>query len=86
MRSSGKWDDISDVGHARHEEQQTLETETETGVRRGTEFAGVEVPPVLFLRHAQFVHTVEQFLVVSLTLGAADDFTDGRVKIEIFLY
>ena len=45
MRGARERDDVADVGHAGDEQQQALETEPESGVRGGTVFAGLQVPP-----------------------------------------
>ena len=43
--SAGEGDDVTDVGHAGHKENETLEAEAESRVGNGTEAASVKIPP-----------------------------------------
>ena len=42
---------IANVRHTGHEKQQTLETETETGMRTSTVLASIEIPPHILHRN-----------------------------------
>ena len=50
--SAREWDNVTDVGHAGNEEEQSLESETESAVRGRSEAACVEVPLETLAAHA----------------------------------
>ena len=73
---SGEGNDIADVLHTRHEEDQALEAESEAGMRTCAPAAGVEIPPEMGLVHLPLVDLCHEFVVVLLTDGASDDLAD----------
>ena len=75
---AGEWDDVADVGHTGYEEHEAFESESEAGVRHGTESAGIEIPPHVLHRNAELVDACAEFIVVGFTFGTTDDFTDFR--------
>ena len=72
---AGEGDDVADVGHAGHEEQQALEAQAETAVGHGAEAARVEVPPHVLHGDVQLGDALHELVVVGLALAAADDLT-----------
>ena len=73
-------DDVADVGHARNEQQQALESQAESAVRAAAEAAGVDVPLEVAAAHLQLVDAALQFLQVGFAFGSADDLADLREK------
>ena len=69
---------IAYVLHARYEEHQSLEAQTETGVRSGTETTGVQIPPHIFHRDMPTLDLFVQQVQTLLTHATADDLTDLR--------
>ena len=45
--NTGEGDDVTDVFHARHKQEQALEAQTESSVGGGTVLAKVDVPVVM---------------------------------------
>ena len=80
FRCSREWDDVTDVGHTCHEEQQPLEAKAETAVRAASEPAGIDVPLKVIPAHLQFVNACFKFLERSLSFGTSNDLTDLREK------
>ncbi len=70
--------DITDIRHARHEQQQTLKAQTEPGVGTRTELTGIEIPPHILHRDVKFVNARHQLVVIRFTLGTANDFSNLR--------
>ena len=70
---SGEGTDIADVLHTRHEEDQSLEAESEAGMRTGAPSAGVEIPPEVCLVHLSLVDLGHELVVALFTDGASDD-------------
>ena len=68
VRSAGERNDVADVSHTCHEEQQALEAEAEARVGAGTILAGVEIPPHILHGDTQLLNASEQLVIVSLTL------------------
>ena len=58
VRSAGERNDVADVSHTCHEEQQALEAEAEARVRHGAVAAGVDVPLEVLAGHAQLVDEI----------------------------
>ena len=73
VRRTGEGDDITNVGHTCHEEQQTLEAEAEARVGAGTILAGVEIPPHILHGDTQLLYASEQLVIVGLTLQDQKD-------------
>lgn len=71
---SWEGDDIADVCHAGYEQDQALKSESESGMGRGSEPAGIEVPPDVFLRNMHFAAAFRQFFKIFFALGTAYDF------------
>ena len=78
LRGSGEWYDVADVLHAGDEEDESLESESESGMRAGAPSAGVEIPPEVGLVHLSLVDLCHELVVALLTDGASDDLADLR--------
>jgi len=73
---SGERNDVADVLHSGHEEDEALEAEAETGVGTGSPAAGVEIPPEMGLVHLATSDFGEELGVALFTDRATDDLSD----------
>ena len=71
---------VTDVGHTRYKEQQAFKTQSETGMRTGTELTRIQIPPHILHRNVKFFDTGHQLVVVRFTFRTTDNFTDLREK------
>src|SRR5574344_730311 len=78
--STGEGNDVADVLHTGHKEQQAFKTQAETGVWASAIATGVEVPQHIFHGDVEFLDACHEFFVVLFTHGAADDFANLREK------
>lgn len=67
-----KWDDIPDVLHASSEENQSLESKSESGVRDRSKTAKVEVPAVLLQRQTHLPDPSRQHVLALFALTPAN--------------
>ena len=73
---AGEGDDIADVLHAGDEEDEALETESETTVGAASVFAGVEVPPHVLHGDMALLNLAHELVVALLADRTADDLAD----------
>lgn len=59
LRCARERDHVADIRHACYEKHQAFEAETKTGMRAGTEFADLQIPPDGFFRDIHLFHTRE---------------------------
>src|SRR3712207_8524439 len=78
LRSTWEWNHIAYVLHARNEEYEALEAQTEACMRTASVLAGVEVPAVGFLLHATRINLVQELVHVLFAHRATDDFAYTR--------
>ena len=64
---AGEGNHVTDVLHACHEENQALETETETAVGAASVLARVEIPPHILHGDVAVLYLVHQFAIALLT-------------------
>src|SRR5262245_59215188 len=69
---------VSDVLHACGIHQEPLEAQPEARVGHRSEFAKLEVPPVILFRQLHLSNSVEQNLTALFALGATDDLPEPR--------
>ena len=58
FRGTREWYYVTNIAHARDEQQQSFETEPESAMRSGSPSSGVEVPPYILFRNADLFDTL----------------------------
>src|SRR5690606_21159227 len=77
-RCPRKRNHIPDIRHSRYKKHKSFKSESETGMDRASESAGVEIPPQFFFVDSDYFHFLEQHIITLFTLRSAYDFTDSR--------
>ena len=73
---TGEGDDVADVLHSRHEEDEALEAETEAGVRTSAPAACVDIPSQMGHIHLTTVDLCHELVIAVLTDATTDNLTD----------
>ena len=70
---AGERNDVANVLHTCHKQEQTFESEPESGVWTSTVTTRVKIPPEFLCRHLQLVDARHQLVVTLFAHGASDD-------------
>lgn len=73
LGGTGERNHVPDIGHTGNEKEQSLKSQSETGMGAGPVFTGIEIPPHVFHWNVEFLDTCHQFVIVFFTHATADD-------------
>ena len=71
-------DNVPDVLHSCHEQDQALKAQAESGVRARTPAAGIQIPPQVCHIHLTAVDLTHKVVIIGLTERSAYDLTNLR--------